>query len=114
MVDDGGQGLLRVGLPGDGKADVVHRAQRGIARLQRLMPVDEVACQAVDDPKGIPRGDDRDGRHNRDDQEGVEREGQHRIEERVAERLHDPDEKDRPEDDGPAAARIHSRLQAYR
>ena len=63
MVDDRAEGFLGIGPSGDGEADVVNGTQRGVARLQLLMPVDQVLREPVDDPERIPRRYDRDGRH---------------------------------------------------
>jgi hypothetical protein len=101
------QGLVGVGLPGNREADVVHGAQGGVAVLQRLVTFEQVAGKPIDQPERVPGGDDRNDGHDAQDEEGVERKGQHRVEKRVAERLHDADEEDRTEDDGPAAARVH-------
>src|SRR5664280_1670656 len=114
MLDDRGNGLIGIGLAGDGQTDVVHGPQNGVARLEGGVALLEIVGQPIDPSKGIPGTNTNDRADGHNHRQNVERERQEGICGRVAENFDGTDEEDGGDYDEPATTAIHPRLRVRR
>ena len=98
MVDDRGDGRVRIGPAGDGDADVVQGLQHGIARLEHGVALAKIERQPIDLAERVVRPRAHDDGHNREHEQCVEGKWQEGVEGRIAEGLNGPDEQDGGED----------------
>ena len=94
MLDDRGDGLVRIGPTRDGQTHVVDRPQDVVPRLEGGVALLEVLSQSIDPAEGVPGTSPDHDADNGEHRQNVEGERQERIGGGVAENLDGTDEDD--------------------